>query len=532
MKASDYIADFLYAQGVSTVFGYQGGNITHMIDSIARHPQLRYVQTYHEQAAAFAACAYAQVKHGIGVAVSSSGPGATNLITGIANAYFDSIPCLFITGNVNTATMRSSKDVRQSGFQEADIVSMVQGITKYAASLRHENEIEEAVSAAVRAMTEGRPGPALLDLPHNIQWPSIVPQSSGTPSVLAQPSGGTVSEENIRRTLDILAKAQKPLLLLGGGCHGIPQALLGKFLDCFPCPVASSLCGLDLVDHRLPRFLGLIGTYGRPKANAALLSADALLVIGSRLDERQTNGNSIQAKIIHVDIDPHELGRAVDEEISIRADAAVFLEQLLADGGPQMRRADLWTDALAVEQESLPQPECFAAESIGRWFSPLLRPGDIVCGDVGVNQMGLASSIALNQNRLLNSGGLGAMGYALPAAIGACYANKGMRTWAVAGDGGIQMNIQELQTIVRERLPVKIIVVNNKSLEMIRRYHEQTFSGRTTGSVQGYSAPDFCAVAHAYGLEHGRAARPDELSAFSGQLQSNTPFLLEVMCDK
>lgn len=526
MKASDYAVKFLKECGIDTVFGYQGGNITHIIDSVDKEPDIRYLQTYHEQAAAFAACSYAQIRGCPGVAVSSSGPGATNMITGIANAYYDSIPCVFITGNVNTATMRKTDAVRQNAFQEADIVSMVRGITKYAVTVRQPTELAPVMQAAVQAAVSGRPGPVLIDIPHDIQRQDIEQfQRDDIPEAHPHPE---IDSKIMSRIIELLRLSRKPLILIGGGMHSVNSSKFSRLLRACRFPVVASLCGLDVVEHSYPGFLGMLGTYGLPRANQALAECDVLLVMGSRLDERQLEVKPLNAFIVHIDIDEHELGRAMNATLSVQADLSKSITAFAdAMETTQFSFCDWWR---ALPDQCGDEPTEFRADDIGIWCNGLFKNGDILCADVGLHQMGLARRVKLSQNRLLNSAGLGSMGYALPAAIGACYAAPEADVWCFAGDGGIQMNIQELETIKRENLPVKIIVVNNHALGMVRNYHEKAFAGRTVGTVQGYSAPDFRKIAEAYGIRNARVRTPAELTAVSRERSCRKPLLIEIVC--
>jgi len=518
-------------RGVDTVFGFQGGNVTHIIDSVYRNENIRYVQTYHEQAAAFAACAYAQVKRGIGVAVASSGPGATNMITGIANAYYDSVPCVFVTGNVNTAVMRKSNEIRQNAFQEADIVSMVKSITKYAATISDGGEIPSVIEEAYNKAMTGRKGPVLLDIPHNIQRENIP-----ITNISVQKSFNKLSEvstENMQRVKSVLEKAQKPLMLFGGGLHNVERFLIKRFVEKPHCPIVASLCGLDVISHNTPGFLGFIGSYGKKIGNQALAECDVLFVLGSRLDERQIDAVRVTAKVIHIDIDPNELNRALKEDVSICADLNVFITQLLKTdiifSGNQIN----WHNKLSSFEEdetNKNETELFFSENIGQWFNAYIQNDDIICGDVGISQMGLAREIYLTDNRLLNSAGLGSMGYALPAAVGAHFANSSARILCFAGDGGIQMNIQEFETIIREKLPIKIIIVNNNSLGMVRNYQKLAFEGRYPGTVWGYSVPDFKKIAQAYGLCYYSAKEPLRLKEAIPWLSGRENGVLEIFC--
>lgn len=506
MNVAEYIAKQLKADGIDCVFGYQGGNITYLIDAITRADNIRYVQSYNEQGAAFAANSYASVSEKYGVAVSSSGPGAINLMNGIANAFYDSIPCLFITGNINTRTMKDKETIRQNGFQEADIVGMASVITKYAKTILKPEDIIPELSEALRVMLSGRPGPVLLDIPHNIQRSELSDQLLKDSCSYTQEMNESEeqSDEEIKQLLKPLSLADRPLLLVGNACRSREKRrLLREFLVRYPIPVVTSLNGIDAVDYKYN--YGMIGSFGLDGTNEILNQADCLLVLGSRMDERQRfglNKNMLQGKtVIHVEIDPSEMKHAVPDEITIRMDCGRFLQRMLSGHimfevhGDWVQKAGI----LKSENYILGQG---CADSLSSVFTGNHKPRNY-SADVGCNQMAAAQTVRLQEGeKYLNSAGLGSMGFSIPAAIGAYYADPMKKSVAICGDGGFMMNLQELQWIKREHLPISILVVNNHALEMIAGYQRLAFQGRTTGSVDGYEAPDLDKIALAFSLNY------------------------------
>lgn len=511
MNIAEYIVKILKSERVDTVFGYQGGNATYLIDAISREETVNYVQTYHEQGAAFAANAYAQVSQKFGVALSSSGPGAINMINGIANAYYDSIPCLFITGNINTAAMRKSTQIRQNGFQEADIIGMVKGITKYAKTIYQPEELPEILEQALWHMREGRPGPVLLDIPHNIQRAEIK-----EPAVRKKFSTEEMTniDDSVYETIyKKIKKAKRPVLLLGNGSRGETEKILVKaFLDCFPMPVVTSLCGKDAVPNDHPCYRGMIGSYGLPSSNRILNEADFVLALGTRMDERQrtvgVNDFLKEAEVIHVDIDKNELGHVKKDEFCLNMSIKLFLTKFL-DGIAKNTEVLYW-EWTKTTKEWIQEP---AAEKVLIYGSTLKKKlteilgeivtDSIVCVDVGNHQMAAAQILNIGEDsRYLNSAGLGSMGYALPAAIGAYYASPKKKIVVIVGDGGFMMNLQELQLIKREKLPIMIIMVNNHGLGMIENYQKLAMKGRLYGSRWGYEAADFRKIANAFDMDY------------------------------
>lgn len=539
MKLSDYVAGFLVEAGCDTVFGYPGGAITHLLDSICRTGGLRWVQTCHEQGAAFAAEGYARVRGGIGVAAATSGPGATNLITGIGSAYFDSIPCLYLTGQVNTYEYKGESRVRQAGFQETDIVGIVKPITKYAVRLTDSSRIRYELEKCVFLAESGRKGPVLLDLPMDLQRAEIEPETLEHFS----PPESPAAEFDAGLAADWLKHSSRPVLLAGGGVRlSGARDLLRVFVRRLQLPVVSSLMGRDAYDNDSINYFGMAGCYGNRYANLALANSDLILAVGSRLDTRQT-GTKVesfarQARLLRVEIDPAELERKVKPgECGVRADICGFLRTLLAS--PEILKMEPglfrpWRGRLmkyrlrypSFAEEGWPDPNFICSE-----LSNMMRGSDIVCTDVGQNQMWAAQSMTLTgRQRMLTGGGMGAMGFALPAAVGACFAReREARVFALTGDGGFQMNLQELGMVGRERVPVKIIVLNNRSLGMIRQFQEMYFEGRYYGTVLGYEAPDFCRIARAYDIPAVRVETRAQFDALPAVFASDGPALAEIM---
>jgi len=545
MKLSDYVMSFIHERGIRHVFGYQGGAVTHLVDSLHKIDGLSYVQNYHEQASAFCADAYSRINRNFGVALATSGPGATNLITGIANAYFDSIPCLFLTGQVSTHAIKSKSEIRQQSFQETDIVSIVSPITKFAKTIVDPQTIRYYLEKAVFTATTERPGSVLLDLPHNVQATDINPESldsffDSKEYKACDRNQNSRIPDVLREIAGLLSGAKRPLVLAGGGVAALKdREIFKQMVRAFDLPVVCSLMGLGAIDHSERHYFGFIGSYGNRHSNMAIAKSDLLLVLGSRLDERQTGPRrdlfARNARVIHVDIDPDLLDHHVDTDICVCADLQSFLSDLLGlapaeppDNGNWINQVHLVAKELATE--SAHDQDYIDPNHFIRYLSTKLSKDAVVCSDVGQNMMWVAQSLDMTVDmRLLNSGGHGAMGYSLPAGIGAYCADQNRQVVCIAGDGGIQMNIQELQTIAREGLPIKIIVMNNQSLGMVRGFHEKYFDNKCYGTALGYSNPDFSKVACAFGLEYTKIESKDNFNLLDDGLKGASPHLIEVI---
>lgn len=548
MKLSDYVIDRLVREGVRHLFEMSGGAITHLLDSVHARDDIDCVSMHHEQAAAFAAEGYARLNGSLGIAMGTSGPGALNLLTGLGSCYFDSVPCLFLTGQVNTYEFKFDQPIRQLGFQETDIVKIAGPISKWATLVTEPDRIRYVLEKAIFLARSGRPGPVLIDLPLNLQRAEVDPDAM--PFFLGSPEHAALAgfppalaDEDVRAAADLLRAAERPLLLIGGGVRGSGAAeALAALVRETGLPSVSSLLGLDAAPADSPRHDGLIGSYGHRYANMAVANCDCLLVLGSRLDSRQTGTRpdtfARAARIVHVEIDAAELNRKVRADVAIRADVRTFLERLRAElaSTPLNRDYNAWYAKLAENRDrypTVPPPRDVDASIDPNRFmarlADLSAPGDVVCLDVGQHQMWASQSFRLKRGqRLLNAGGMGAMGFGLPAAIGAALAS-GRRVLCIAGDGGLQVNVQEMETAVRLGLPIKLFVMNNRHLGMVRQFQDLYFGGRRQSTLQGYGCPDFVRIAEAYGWSAARIGDSRSADAVvAAALAENGPVLVEV----
>lgn len=533
MKVSDYIVEYLINREITDVFGYPGGMVTHLMDSFSKYPsKISAHVTYHEQGAAFAACGYAQASGKTGVAYATSGPGATNLITGICNAYFDSIPVLFITGQVNTFESRGSMPVRQRGFQETDIVSMVSGVTKYAAQITEAARIKWYFDYAFAQAREGRKGPVLLDIPMDILRADIDPDKLYGYAGLPQ-GENSISEADEGQLKRELLKAERPVLLLGNGVKSAGAVELAReAVRAVGIPTVSTMIAVDVVADRSLNY-GFIGAYGSRVGNFLIAKSDLVIVLGARLDVRQVGAKrenfAPNATIIRVDIDAGELAyRIREDEIQICADIRNVLNILIKNGKQYGVDYSEWLHICDELRNKLGGIDDRSPNILVEGISRYLPEDAVITTDVGQNQVWAAQSLRIKENqRIFFSGGHGAMGYSLPASIGACMAS-GKTVFSFNGDGGIQMNLQELQTIVREKLPIKIILFNNFALGMIRHFQEMYFQENyfQTVSQNGYTVPDFGAIAKAYGMDYRLVSKAEDIckELFAG----NAPAFIEV----
>ncbi|NQS89725.1 thiamine pyrophosphate-binding protein [Patescibacteria group bacterium] len=516
MKVSDYITKALKAIRIHYVYGCIGGAVTHLVDSISKERDISFVHCYHEQAAAFSASASAKYSGNIKVALATSGPGATNLITGIADAYFDSAPVLFITGQVNTYDFKYQRTVRQYGFQETDIVNIVKPITKYSILLDETEKVEEEITRAVEIALSGRPGPVLVDIPMNIQRGNISPQTL-YPNITYVNNSTIIDEKDMEEIYALIVGSKRPLILVGGGCRvAKADKELMVIAEKLSLPVVVSLMGKDCFPHNHPLFAGFIGAYGNRYGNIVLARSDLVVVLGSRLDPRQI-GNVHKPfktkKIIQIDIDENEIGQRLSPKKYIISDVKNFLIQFLdfiETKDAKLQSNSNWLK-FVTELKNLFSPlsePCRANVEdlhyrIMEEISNNLSSNDIICVDVGQNQILAAQVLKIKSGqRFINSGGMAPMGYALPAGIAIAVENK-KRTVVIAGDGGMQINIQEFNTVGNFHLPVIIFVFNNKSLGMIKQFQKLYFNGHycDTDKNCGYHSVNFAQIAKAYGID-------------------------------
>ena len=561
MKLSDYVVAFLQKKGIRHFFGYQGTMIAHLVDSIERNPDTENHSSYNEQGAAFAACGYAQAKEECACAYATSGPGAVNLLSGVADAYYDSLPVIFLTGQLNTYEYSGIKGLRQQGFQETDIVAMAKPITKYAVQIRNAEDIVTELNKAYHIATTGRRGPVLIDLPMNIQRGEVenpvydmefeedvcgVEMEEAVETASAHILHGT--DEAVRAICDELEQAKRPVIMLGHGVDSaVSQQKLIRFARSRQIPIITSVLAKSVLAYDDPQNFGCIGgAYGHRYANMiANVKSDLLLCFGISLCTRQigtkVNEFAKGAKIIRVDLDPYNLQRNIHEngenEIKILAETGTLIQALDKVPCREQEGISDWMVVCSEIRENLQAvddalPERYPNRMIGE-LSDMLKDTGAIAVDVGQHMVWSYQSFKNREGqKLLFSGGHGAMGYALPAAIGAYYAT-GKPTACICGDGAFQMNIQELEWVKRENLPVKIMVMNNEALGMIRHlqrdYFDCLFAGTTDGC--GFASCDFSKVAAAYGIPSCRMHCEDVKEEAPQFMEGQGPKLLEVMLE-
>ena len=539
IKISDYIIEFLLSKNINKTFGYIGGAIAHIYHSIDKYKEMEIINCIHEQGAGFAAEGYARITGKSGVAFATSGPGATNLITPIGSCYFDSVPTMFIAGQVNTYEYKYDKPVRQIGFQETDIVSIIKPIVKYAVMVDKVEDIRYELEKAYYLSQEGRKGPVLVDIPMNIQRTEVDISSLKSffdSNEYFELENNKKEKNNVDEVINLLKESKRPIVLIGGGVRlSNANVELLNYVEKYSIPVVYSLMGKDAISEDYKYNLGLIGSYGNRYGNLALANSDLILVLGSRLDTRQT-GTSLdtfarEAKIIQVDVDKNELGSKIKIDIEINSDVKDFITTL----NKYEINIDIteWLKKLKEYKNKFSSTVGFdnnlkIPNYVVSIISKYLQDEDI-CVDVGQHQMWTAQSLNIKATqRVLFSGGMGAMGFALPASIGACIGSN-KRTVVIAGDGGIQMNIQELEVINRRKLPIKIFVLNNKNLGMVRQFQELYFDKKYLGTIDDYSVPNFVDIAKAYGI---KARKIDNISKLEIELKdifsSNEPELINI----
>lgn len=515
--------------GVDTIFGYPGGAVLPFYDAIYNFKGIRHILGRHEQGCLHEAEGYAKSTGKLGVAVVTSGPGATNAITGIADAMSDSVPLLVFTGQVARA------GIGKDAFQEADIVGITMPITKYNYQVRETADIPRIITEAVHIATTGRPGPVVIDLPKDIS--ALETDFIYSPEVNLPSYQPTVepNDMQIKKILKQLSKAKKPVLLAGGGISYAEAATeLNEFAERYQIPVVTSLLGQGTIATSHPLFLGMGGMHGSFAANIAMTEADFMISIGSRFDDRLTGNPKTfakNAKVAHIDIDPAEIGKIISADIPVVGDAKKALQMLLAE--PTVHNnTEKWIEKVTKDKnrvrsydkkERVVQPQA-VIERIGE-----LTNGDaIVVTDVGQHQMWTAQYYPYqNERQLVTSGGLGTMGFGIPAAIGAKIANPDKEVVLFVGDGGFQMTNQELAILNIYKVPIKVVMLNNHSLGMVRQWQESFYEGRTSESVFDI-LPDFQLMAQAYGIKNYKFDNPETLAQDLEVITEDVPMLIEV----
>ncbi len=526
---SDLVLETLRDLGIDTIFGYPGGAVLPFYDAIYNFKGIRHILGRHEQGCLHEAEGYAKSTGKLGVAVVTSGPGATNAITGIADAMSDSVPLLVFTGQVARA------GIGKDAFQEADIVGITMPITKYNYQVRETADIPRIITEAVHIATTGRPGPVVIDLPKDVsalETDFIYSPEVNLPSY--QPTLDP-NDMQIKKILKQLSKAKKPVLLAGGGIsYAEASKELNEFAERYQIPVVTSLLGQGTIATSHPLFLGMGGMHGSFAANIAMTEADFMISIGCRFDDRLTGNPKTfakNAKVAHIDIDPAEIGKIISADIPVVGDAKKALQMLLAE--PTVHNnTEKWIEKVTKDKnrvrsydkkERVVQPQA-VIERIGE-----LTNGDaIVVTDVGQHQMWTAQYYPYqNERQLVTSGGLGTMGFGVPAAIGAKIANPEKEVILFVGDGGFQMTNQELAILNIYKVPIKVVMLNNHSLGMVRQWQESFYEGRTSESVFD-TLPDFQLMAQAYGIKNYKFDNPETIEKDLEAILEDVPMFIEV----
>ena len=547
MKASDAVAKFLAQHQVQYCFELVGGMITHLLDSLAENGRCTIISMHHEQAAAFAAEGVARQASGasIALAMGTSGPGAANLLTGIGSCWFDSIPCLFITGQVNVNEMKGERAIRQQGFQELDIISMARSITKHAVQVTTVEDLLPQLHRALSLAYSGRKGPVLLDIPNNIQRldisDEVVNQWLAKPLDITPNSLSSLSSQDLASIAALCGVAKRPLICLGGGARWAPSMNAWvNSLENHHIPYVSTLMGHEKICGGL-HYCNMIGSYGNRESNWAVQNCDLLIVLGARLDVRQTGSDTAdfarRAKIIQIDIDPAQLDNRVRNDLKICMDTEDFFSGFKISGDTFPCIDTNWAKELVALRERHEIDEYpdwqISPSRVFKRLNEIMRGQAVnyVC-DVGNHQMWAAQGIRLGVDQAVHySGGMGAMGFALPAAIGVGLSST-KKTIVITGDGSLQVNSQELDTLNRVGLNLTIIVMNNFSLGMVKNFQDMYFDGRNQSTRKGYSCPPFTKLAEAYGLQAIQVSDIKSLyAAFEKMVRSTSPLLIEIMME-
>jgi acetolactate synthase-1/2/3 large subunit len=526
------LVESLQREGVETIFGYPGGAVLPIYDELYDAP-IRHILVRHEQAAAHAADGYARASGRVGVCLATSGPGACNLVTGIATAYMDSVPLVAITGQVPTFMLGND------AFQESDITGITMPVTKHSYLVKRAADLGQVVKDAFYIAGTGRQGPVLVDIPKDVMTAQI---DAEPPVGRAKLRGYQPTYEGhalqIEKAVSLIGEAERPLLYVGGGviASGASEDVR-RLAELMFIPVATTLMGLGAVPCDHPLNLGMIGMHGTEAANYAVTECDLLIAVGVRFDDRVTgkiDAFAPNARIIHIDIDPAEIGKNKPADVPIVGDAGKVLQsivrRLVKKEGREMwlSRVRHWKETQTVKDGE----DGLSPASIIREMSDLLGDRGIVVSEVGQNQMWAAQHYCFRRPRTwISSGGLGTMGYGFPAAIGAHFARPDETVVDVAGDGSFQMNIQELGTVVQYKIPVKVVVLNNMYLGMVRQWQELFYDRRY--SYTELPAVDFVGIARAYGVDGIRVEEKEEVRpALEAAFAADGPFVLDFRIER
>ena len=533
LKGSEIICESLLQEGVDVVFGHPGGAILPFYDALWGYPQLRHILVRHEQSASHAADGYSRVTGKVGVCVATSGPGATNLVTGLMGAKADSVPIVAITGQVARTALGSE------AFQECDICSIASVCTKRTYLVMSAADLSHTIREAFQVAQEGRPGPVLIDVPRDVQLELAEFEYPTIP----EPARDPLCDETLaglERAARLINEAERPVLIAGHGVltsHAWEE--LYQLAEATGIPVINTLLGLSSFPRNHPLSLGMLGMHGMYWSNMVVDQADLVVGLGMRFDDRvtgKTSGFAPHARIIHLDIEPSQVGRNVPVEVPLVGDAKVVMQSLV----PLVKRVERpewmgYIEQLKQEHPSLaiPKTDSLLAQHVMSNMNELLQenPDTVVVTGVGQHQMWAAQFLFFNgYNTFVSSGGLGAMGFELPAAMGAQVGQPDVPVWSIAGDGGIQMTSQELATVAQENLPVKIALINNGYLGMVRQWQEMFFENHL--KEVPIPGPEFVKLSEAYGIPAMRVTDQEDVMPALRQAQSHDgPYLIEFVVD-
>lgn len=548
MKLSDYVFEFIAKQGVKHVFMLPGGGAMHLNDSLGRNKKIEYICTLHEQAAAIAADAYSQYTNNLGVVQVTTGPGGTNTLTGLTASWLDSIPVLYISGQVKTADLKIKRKVRQMGFQEVDIVHLVQSITKYAVTITDPQTIKYHLQKAVHLAKTGRPGPTWIDIPLDLQAAEIDPDKLRDYDPKQDEKPKNPPTLLVKHAIDMLNKAKRPVVLVGNGVRlaGAYTQFL-EFVEHMKIPVLTTWKALDFLAEDHPLYAGRPGAVGQRGANFAQQTADVILILGARLDLGQTAYNhknfAPMAKKIMVDVDPQEITKMETEiHLAIPTDAKFFMDELLKNKNrlqvapaPWLKQCQTWKKKYPVILKEYWNQKKFVNDYVLlKVLSDQMTKNDLlVPGSSGACSERTMQAFEVKKGmRVLNSQALGSMGFGLSMAIGACIASGEQRTISIEGDGGFIMNVQELELVRRMNLPIKMFILNNNGYVSIRttqiNYFDKNFVASTPKS--GLTIPSYKKIATAFEIPYVQLKdQKDIQKKIKDILKTKGPVLCEVM---
>jgi acetolactate synthase-1/2/3 large subunit len=539
MTGSEAMVRSLVAEGVDTIFGYPGGAIMPIYDALYDFGHaVKHVLVRHEQGAVHAAQGYARVSGKVGVCFATSGPGATNLITGIADAMIDSTPIVCITGQVTSGLLGTD------AFQESDVIGISMPVTKWNYQITSADEIPEAIAKAFYIASSGRPGPVLLDITKDAQFGKLKFSYEKCTRIRSYVPEFPTDKEHLKKAADLINAAKKPYLIFGQGIllSGAEKELL-NFIEKTGIPAATTLLGISALESDHPLNMGMLGMHGNYAPNIQTNECDVLIAIGMRFDDRVTgniNTYAKQAKVIHIEIDPAEIDKNIKTEVAILGDAKHTLRLLtkLVEEKKHTAWVNEFLQARKKEEEKViindltPTKPGMTMGEVVRMSTDLTGNKAVIVTDVGQNQMAAARYARFNETRTwVTSGGLGTMGFGLPAAVGAKFGAPEKEVILFVGDGGIQMTVQELGTISQENLPVKIVILNNDFLGMVRQWQELFFEKRY--SFTEITSPDFVKLADAYGIPGATISERKNLEpAMQAMIDAKGPYLLEVKIEQ